>query len=73
METRVRTMAKTISWRVLATIITACVVGFMTGKVELGLSAGMLDCAIKILVYYMHERTWARLRFGYINNVEGKI
>jgi uncharacterized membrane protein len=47
-----------------ATIITACVALLITGKVELALSIGLLDTAIKLGAYYGHERVWNRLSFG---------
>jgi uncharacterized membrane protein len=36
----------------------------ITGKVELALSIGLLDTAIKLGAYYTHERVWNKLSFG---------
>jgi len=68
-ETHSRTVAKTLSWRVLATIITSCLVWVLTGKLELGFSIGLLDCLTKIVIYYLHERMWSKVRFGYATPV----
>ena len=65
METHKRTMAKTISWRVCGTLITSGVVWIVTGKGELGISVATLDCLIKLIIYYAHERAWNTVTFGY--------
>lgn len=65
METQSRTIAKTISWRVFATLITSTIVWLVTGKAELGLSIAVFDCAIKLVTYYIHERVWNHVGFGY--------
>jgi uncharacterized membrane protein len=66
METRIRTVAKTISWRIVATAITSAVVWQVTGKPELGLSIASLDCLIKLFGYYLHERAWNIVKFGFL-------
>jgi uncharacterized membrane protein len=65
MESQTRTLAKTISWRIFATLITAIVVWKVTGKPELGFSIATLDCLIKLVSYYVHERVWNAVGFGY--------
>jgi uncharacterized membrane protein len=65
MESHVRTIAKTVSWRVLGTVITSGVVYLITGKAELGLSIAALDCFVKLITYYAHERAWNSISFGY--------
>ncbi len=65
METHTRTIAKTASWRVLGTLITSGVVFVITGKAELGLSIAALDCCVKLITYYAHERVWNSISFGY--------
>lgn len=64
METQRRTLAKTISWRIFATLITSLVVWQVTGKPEMGLSVATLDCLIKLVTYYIHERIWNAVPFG---------
>ena len=65
MESQTRTIIKTVSWRIFGTLITAAVVWKMTGRAELGLSVGTLDCLIKLIGYYLHERAWNSIGFGY--------
>ncbi len=64
MESHKRSILKAITWRVLATLVTILVVYFVTKKVALALGVGFVDAAIKMFVYYAHERVWDRTRFG---------
>ncbi|MFC1614597.1 DUF2061 domain-containing protein [Gemmatimonadota bacterium] len=64
METRNRSILKTVSWRVLATLITASITWIITGSSVYAVEIGILDCSIKALVYYGHERTWNKIPLG---------
>jgi len=64
LELRRRSVAKSISWRVLAGIITACVAFAMTGKADFAMKIGLADTVTKLLIYYLHERVWDRFNYG---------
>ena len=64
METHKRSMAKAISWRIIAVTITTLTVYVFTREVALSVGAGLVDSAIKIFIYYGHERMWNRIDFG---------
>ena len=64
METRLRSVVKALTWRVLALVVTTAVVWVVTGKPRLAISIGVLDTIIKLAVYYAHERCWLKVRFG---------
>jgi uncharacterized membrane protein len=58
MEKPVRSLAKAISWRVVATLTTVLLV-FVLGKdLTLASIVGVAELAIKTVVYYLHERVW---------------
>lgn len=65
MESKRRSLAKALSWRACALVITAAV-GYVLsgGSVEFALTLGVADSVIKILAYYLHERAWINVRFG---------
>ncbi len=63
-ETRKRSILKTITWRIIAILITTFVVFMFTKKAVLSISIGSLDTVIKLFIYYLHERMWNKLRFG---------
>lgn len=63
-ETRRRSLAKALSWRVVAWSITAAVAYLFTGKVAFALSLGFADSLLKIFAYYLHERSWMGIGYG---------
>lgn len=67
-ESRYRSVAKAISWRLIALVITMSIVYRITDKGLLALEVGVLDSLIKILVYYVHERGWGRFPLGQIDH-----
>jgi len=64
MESTRRSIAKALSWRVLATIITASLAFLVTGELEVAAKIGLADTTIKLAVYIGHERLWNRIQFG---------
>ncbi|WP_020676512.1 DUF2061 domain-containing protein [Geopsychrobacter electrodiphilus] len=64
MESNRRSIAKALSWRVLATIITTCLVYWLTGKGEFAATVGLADTLIKFALYFAHERIWNRIDYG---------
>ncbi len=73
MESHVRTIMKALSWRLIATLITFAVAWFATGKLALAVEIGLADTLIKLGVYYFHERTWIRVKFGTLKKPEYEI
>lgn len=65
METHARTLAKTVSWRLIAAVITGLLGGAVTGSAEVGVVLGLSDTLVKLVLYYLHERAWSRVRVGY--------
>ena len=63
-ERRLRSILKTVSWRTTATVITMVVAYFVTDQPAAALQIGLLDTMIKLGAYYLHERTWLRIKFG---------
>ena len=64
METRRRSLVKSLSWRFFATMITAAVAYAITGEASFAIEIGLLDTSIKLFAYYAHERAWLRIRYG---------
>jgi uncharacterized membrane protein len=60
MDSMKRTIAKTISWRVFAVTITSILLLIVTGSLALAFSVGILDMVIKTILYFCHERIWAK-------------
>ncbi len=64
MESHRRSIAKALSWRVLATLITTALVYLLTGKGEFAAKVGLADTLIKFTIYIAHERVWNRIPYG---------
>jgi adenylylsulfate kinase len=63
-DTHSRSIAKALSWRACAMVITAIVALFLSESVIVALSIALSDSLIKIGAYYLHERAWMNIRFG---------
>ena len=63
-ETRRRSIAKSISWRVFAAAITSSVVYILKGKGDFAAKVGVVDTAVKLFIYFLHERVWDRINYG---------
>lgn len=61
---RRHSLAKTVSWRVTATIDTFIISYFVTGSFTWAGSIAGLEVLTKMGLYYLHERAWARVHWG---------
>jgi len=62
-----RTLAKTISWRIVASLTTFIIFYLTAGqKVALQVitAAIGIEVVAKMLIYYIHERAWAHIHWG---------
>lgn len=59
-----RSFVKALSWRVTGTVDTMVVSYFITGKLKLAVSIGLVELFTKICLYYVHERVWNRISLG---------
>jgi len=62
MESRRKSIIKTITWRVIATLATTLVALLLSRNIEMAINIGLIDMALKILLYYCHERWWAKIK-----------
>jgi adenylylsulfate kinase len=67
MEKRVRSVAKTMSWRIVATSTTILLVFLFTRDFVISASVGSLEVLAKTVIYYVHERIWNVLDFGKVH------
>ena len=59
-----RHIAKTISWRVVGTVDTMLLAWIISGDPMVGLKVGVVEVITKMILYYLHERTWYRINYG---------
>jgi len=58
MDTKKKTILKTLSWRIVAIIISTTVVYIFTNTISLSFKIAITSNAIAMFVYYFHERLW---------------
>lgn len=63
-ETNFRTIAKGFSWRIFATATTILIVYLFFGRLDLAIAAGIIETISKVLLYYIHDKAWQRIRWG---------
>jgi adenylylsulfate kinase len=63
-ETRLRSILKAISWRILGSLSTSALVYLFTRKSDIALTVGGIEFLAKIGVYFAHERVWDRIPLG---------
>ncbi len=68
-ESRLRSVLKAVSWRVLATLTTMVIAYYVTGNVGAALKIGSVEVVVKLVIFYLHERTWAQLSLGAVRKM----
>ena len=53
-----RHVAKTLTWRVLATTDTFLIAWLITGQVDWAAGIASIEVLTKMVLYYWHERVW---------------
>ena len=61
-ESRVRAIAKAISWRIVATLTTSGIAYTLTKEIKVAMMIGATEFFIKIVIYYGHERAWSFIK-----------
>lgn len=60
-ETHSRTIAKAITWRIVATLI---------AWYWVGLTAAIVLNIVQTIAYYIHERLWIKIKWGKLNELD---
>lgn len=62
---RKRHIAKTISYRVISTLIGFSIMWVITGSIKIGAAFGAAELIYKPIQYYIHERVWYKwIKYG---------
>jgi len=60
-----RHIAKTISYRILSTLIGFLIMWWISGSINVGAAFGVAELLYKPIQYYIHERIWYRwIKYG---------
>jgi uncharacterized membrane protein len=62
---RKRHIVKTISYRIVSTIIGFLIMWWVSGSIKVGTAFGVAELIYKPIQYYIHERVWYKyIRYG---------
>jgi len=64
METHKRSIVKSITFRIIATILTFIVVWAFTRDIVTSGAVTIVENLIKMIAYYFHERAWLKITWG---------
>lgn len=64
--THLRSLVKGVSWRVVGTMDTIVISYFITGHWLTAIKIGVFEVITKILLFYLHERVWGKIKWGRI-------
>jgi uncharacterized membrane protein len=64
MESKQRSFFRVLSWRITATVTTMFISFLITGNLDMTLKIGVFEITSKILLQYIHERLWTKIKFG---------
>tara|TARA_B100000787_G_scaffold152566_1_gene126253 strand:+ start:94 stop:300 length:207 start_codon:yes stop_codon:yes gene_type:complete len=59
-----RTILKTMTWRVTASLTTFLIAWVLTGDLLIGATIGSIEAVAKIFLYYFHERIWNNISWA---------
>jgi uncharacterized membrane protein len=65
-----KSVVKTISWRCIATLDTFAIAWLITGHLDWAGAIAGLEIMTKTILYYLHERGWARIKNCKLFNVD---
>lgn len=73
MEHRKRSVLKTISWRIFSFFLTIAIIYVYTKDIKQSIGVGAGIDAVKMVLYYIHERIWNKVKFGRMRKQDYQI
>ncbi|HEY72560.1 MAG: hypothetical protein DRJ03_04920 [Chloroflexi bacterium] len=68
MDTKKRSWAKSIVWRVIGILLLGLIAYLITGDLTEMTLITVLFHGIRLVLYYYHERTWERIAWGKVKH-----
>jgi uncharacterized membrane protein len=67
MDSSARTIAKTLLYRGIITVLLAAITLYYTGSLGEATGITLVFAALGTLVYYVHERLWDSIKWGRVD------
>ena len=64
MDTVVRSIAKTLSWRLTGTFCTFLISFIILGDITTSSTIAMIQLIFNTIMFYIHERIWNIIKWG---------
>ena len=68
MDTRKRSIIKSVTWRIMGVVLLGIIAYFITGDWKQMTIITALFHTIRLVLYYYHERVWERISWGKIKH-----
>jgi uncharacterized membrane protein len=59
-----RSVTKALTYRLWQSLNTFLISFVVTGKIELAVAIVSIEVVIKIVIYFIHERIWNKIKWG---------
>ena len=63
-EAHKRTIGKSVSWRIIITLVQIINGLIVTGSLAFGIQMASLGAAVNIVLYWVHERVWNKIQWS---------
>lgn len=63
-ETTSRSLAKTITWRIVGSSAVLCISFVLTGSITTASTIALTQLIVNTLLYFIHERIWNKITWG---------
>ena len=73
MDTKKRSLAKAVSWRLTALIVLSAVSYIFTGDLKQMTEIAVVYTLIQIFLYFIHERAWMFFKWGLVEHPLSEI
>ena len=70
-DSHIRSLIKAVSWRLVGSLDTFMLSLLVTGSAKYAVSIATAEALTKIVLYYVHERVWRRVRWGRLEAAPG--
>ena len=70
-ETRARSLAKAVSYRIICIVMLAIVTYAFTSDLYQMTAIVVVFQSIQMVLYYIHERAWDRVTWGHVGTTDG--
>jgi uncharacterized membrane protein len=64
MDTKTRSIIKTISWRITGTLCTFLISWAILGDIKTSSAIAIIQLTFNSIVFYFHERLWNIVKWG---------